>query len=83
MPDSFGTATGIQLNRAGAEKALTNSIDTDEGSFFTPLAPLPNGNACPANAQTNANGSVVVNLGEVSSTLGQNFGFVRFRVRID
>jgi uncharacterized repeat protein (TIGR01451 family) len=83
IPDSFGAATGIQFNRANAARALTNSVDTDEGSFLTPLAPLPNGNACPANAQTNANGSVIVNLGEVSSTPGQNFGFVRFRVRID
>nr|WP_290226646.1 DUF11 domain-containing protein [Trichocoleus desertorum] len=83
IPDSFGATTGIQFNRANAARALTNSVDTDEGNFFTPLAPLPNGNACPASAQTNANGSVIVNLGEVSSTPGQNFGFVRFRVRID
>jgi uncharacterized repeat protein (TIGR01451 family) len=81
--DSFGVGNGLRLNQASAEKALTNSVDTDEGNFFTPLAPLPNGNACPASAQNNANGSVIVNLGEISSTPGQNFGFVRFRVRID
>ncbi|HEY9858790.1 MAG TPA: hypothetical protein V6D16_04730 [Candidatus Obscuribacterales bacterium] len=81
--DSFGVGNGLRLNQASAEKELTNSLDTDEGNFFTPLAPLPNSNACPASAQNNANGSVIVNLGEVSSTPGQNFGFVRFRVRID
>ncbi|MBD2123303.1 hypothetical protein [Trichocoleus sp. FACHB-262] len=81
--DRFGTGSGLQLNRASAEKSLTNNADTDEGNFFTPLAPLPNGNACPANAQGNTNGSVIVNLGEISNTPGQNFGFVRFRVRID
>ncbi|WP_421659148.1 hypothetical protein [Leptothermofonsia sp. ETS-13] len=51
------------------------------GAFFPPLAPLPTGNPCPS--QTNVNGSVIYDVGDVPNTAGNNFGFVRFRVRID
>ncbi len=51
------------------------------GAFFPPLVPLPGGNSC--SSQTNANGSVLFDLGNVSNTAGSNFGFIRFRVRID
>jgi uncharacterized repeat protein (TIGR01451 family) len=51
------------------------------GNFFSPLAPLPSGNAC-AN-QTNPDGVVIVNLGNISNVEGSNFGFIRFRVRIN
>ena len=52
-----------------------------EGNFLSPLAPLPTGNACPD--QTNPNGAVTVNLGNISNAAGSNFGFIRFRVRIN
>ncbi|HEY9907331.1 MAG TPA: DUF11 domain-containing protein [Thermosynechococcaceae cyanobacterium] len=52
-----------------------------EGAVFSPLAPLPTGNTC-ADSR-NPFGSVLVNLGDVSSTPGSNFGFVRFRVRVE
>ena len=52
-----------------------------EGNFFSPLAPLPTGNTC--SNQTNPNGAVIVNLGNISNEEGSNFGFVRFRVRIN
>lgn len=51
------------------------------GTFFTPLAPLPNNNSCPI--QTNPNGATIVDLGTVSNTAGSNFGFIRFRVRVN
>lgn len=51
-----------------------------EGNFFSPLAPLPVGNAC--SNQTNPEGAVIVNLGDISNVEGSNFGFVRFSVRI-
>jgi uncharacterized repeat protein (TIGR01451 family) len=51
------------------------------GNFLSPLAPLPIGNACPD--QTNSNGAVTVNLGNISNATGSNFGLIRFRVRIN
>jgi uncharacterized repeat protein (TIGR01451 family) len=51
------------------------------GNFLSPLTPLSTGNAC--SDQTNPNGAVTVNLGNISNATGGNFGFIRFRVRID
>ncbi|HEY9906750.1 MAG TPA: hypothetical protein V6D18_03980 [Thermosynechococcaceae cyanobacterium] len=51
------------------------------GTVFSPIAPLPDNNACPD--QANPNGSVLFNLGNVSSTRGSNTGFVRLRVRVN
>lgn len=48
------------------------------GTVFSPLAPLPTGNSCAE--QTNSNGSVIYDLGNVSTG---NAGFVRFRVRVN
>lgn len=50
-------------------------------NFFSPLAPLPVGNTC--SSQTNPNGAVIVNFGNISNVVGSNFGFVRFRVKIN
>jgi uncharacterized repeat protein (TIGR01451 family) len=58
-----------------------NGAIRDGGTAYTPLAPLPAGNACVN--QTNPTGSVLFNLGNVSNTTGSNFGLVRFRVRIN
>lgn len=71
---------GIVLNQAGTPVSLTNVNDADAGTFFSPLVPLPTGNACAE--QANANGSVVVNAGDISNTPPNNYGFVRFQVRI-
>ncbi|MBD2021176.1 DUF11 domain-containing protein [Leptolyngbya sp. FACHB-36] len=51
------------------------------GTPFSPLAPLPAGNSCPD--QTNRDGAVIFDLGDVPSTPGSNVGFVRFRARIN
>jgi len=51
------------------------------GNFFSPLAPLPAKNACPN--PNNPDGAVIVNLGNISNAVGSNFGFIRFRVRIN
>jgi uncharacterized repeat protein (TIGR01451 family) len=51
------------------------------GTFFSPLAPLPQNNAC--SDQGNPNGAAVFNLGTLSNAPGNNVGFIRFRVRID
>lgn len=58
-----------------------NATTPREGTFFSPLAPLPAGNSC--SNQTNPEGAVIVNLGDISDEEGSNFGSVRFRVRID
>ena len=52
-----------------------------QGNTLSPLAPLPQGNSC--SNQSNPNGAVLVNLGNISNVAGSNFGFVRFRVRVD
>lgn len=51
------------------------------GLILSPLVPLPPGNPC--SDQTNANGTALFDLGDVSNTPGNNFGFVRFRVRVN
>jgi uncharacterized repeat protein (TIGR01451 family) len=78
--DRFSAGSGISINRSGATTSVTNAADSDSGTFFSPLAPLPVGNVCPE--QTNPNGAVIVQLGDISNT-GSNFGFVRFQVRVD
>ena len=64
----------------GSIQAL-NATTPREGTFFSPLAPLPAGNSC--SNQTNPEGAVLVNLGDISNVQGSNFGSIRFRVRID
>jgi uncharacterized repeat protein (TIGR01451 family) len=51
------------------------------GTFYSPLAPLPNDNGC--RDQSNGNGSLIFDLGTVPNTTPDNVGFVRFRVRIE
>jgi|GEM_PF-4341434 len=81
VTDSFGGSIGIQLNEAGTVSTRTNASDTDSGTFSSVLAPLPTGNSCPD--QTNPNGAVTVDLGDISSSTGSNFGFVRFRAQVN
>ncbi|MBD2084380.1 isopeptide-forming domain-containing fimbrial protein [Trichocoleus sp. ST-U3] len=81
IADSFGSGSGISANQAGIVTAQTNASDTDAGTFFSPLAPLPAGNAC--SNQTNPDGAVILNLGTISNKAGINFGFIRFRVKIN
>ena len=80
IPPETSYASGeILVNRAGTNSSLTNAQDSDQGAFFTPLQPLPQPNQCLS--QTNTKGAVTVNLGTI--TPDRNFGFLRFRVRID
>jgi uncharacterized repeat protein (TIGR01451 family) len=66
---------------------IPNSIEAIKGTtpvggnFFSPLVPLPAGNGC--SNQTNPNGAVLVNLGDISNEEPSNVGFVRFRVTVD
>lgn len=79
-PNSFGAGSGISLNRSGVIRSLTNAADADEGTFFSPLAPLPAGNSC--SNPNNPDGAAIVNLGTLPSRAGNNYGFIRFRVNI-
>ncbi len=81
VPNSFGTGSGVLLNLAGTNTSVTNAADTDRGSFFSVLSSLPAGNSCVN--QTNRNGAVIVNVGNLPQATGSNFGFVRFRVRLN
>jgi uncharacterized repeat protein (TIGR01451 family) len=63
------------------ELRLANNPVTSASEFFTPLAPLPPDNSCPV--QTNPNGATVTQIGTVSNVAGNNFGFIRFRVRVN
>ncbi len=81
VPDSFGVGSGVLLGLAGTNTSVTNAADTDRGSFFSALSPLPAGNSCIN--QTNRNGAVILNVGNLPQATGSNFGFVRFRVRLN
>ena len=81
VEDSFGSGSGLTVNRANTVSTLTNASDTDTGFFFSPLAPLPANNGCINTS--NQNGSALVDLGSISRTPGFNFGFVRFNVTVD
>jgi uncharacterized repeat protein (TIGR01451 family) len=79
--DSFGSGSGIFVNFANTITPKTSVLDGDNGSFFSPVAPLSANNVC--SNQTNPTGAVVVNLGDINNATGSNFGFVRFRVKLD
>ncbi|MEM7553215.1 MAG: SdrD B-like domain-containing protein [Cyanobacteria bacterium P01_A01_bin.84] len=81
-PNAFGNATGIALRQGADNSTFSNAQDGDRGTFYSPLTPLsgqPGGDAC--SNQSNPNGAVVLNIGTI--TPSDNFGFFRFRVRID
>ncbi|MFP5270468.1 isopeptide-forming domain-containing fimbrial protein [Coleofasciculus sp.] len=79
ISDSFSPGEGILLNQAGIDNRLTNALDADLGTFFGELTPV--NTFCPN--PNNPDGSVLVNVGNVSTISPDNIGFVRFRVRID
>ncbi|MEM7579966.1 MAG: SdrD B-like domain-containing protein, partial [Cyanobacteria bacterium P01_A01_bin.80] len=79
---TFVDATGIPFRQGATNTTLTSAQDGDRGTFYSPLTPLngqPGADAC--SNQSNPNGAVVVNIGTI--TPNDNFGFFRFRVRIN
>ena len=76
----FSQGSGILLAQNGNETAQTNLQDQDKGRFFEQLEPLDSLEPVPPCPDpNNNNGAVFVNLGDLPV---QNFGFVRFRVKI-
>ena len=85
IPDAFnvsGVPGGIILQQGNRRQVLTSAENDDEGAFYSPLTPLadrPGGDGC--QNQNNPDGAVIVNVGNVPPD--NNFGLIRFRVRID
>ncbi len=72
---------GTTFVPGSAQIQRLNNAPVAGGTVFSPLAPLPPGNPCAS--QNNPNGAIIFNLGDIPNTTGANFGFVRFRVRIN
>ena len=79
IPNSFQLGQGILLNLQATNTSLTNASDTDKGTFFPPLTPVTS--PCPNT--NNSNGSVLVDVGNLTTAAPNNVGFIRFRVKID
>ena len=79
IPNTFGSGLGILFNQGGTSTPQTNALDTDRGTFFSPLSPVTS----PCSDLNNPNGSVFVEAGTISNAPPDNVGFVRFRVRIN
>ena len=72
---------GLSFIPGSLELKIGSAASLPGGNFYAPLAPLPNNNSC--TIQTNPNGAAISELGTVSNSPGSNFGFVRFRVRVN
>lgn len=91
LSDGTGPAIGVSLcdpiplsttliaNTTQVQR--NNGTIATGGTVFAPLAPLPAGNTCPD--ASNQNGTLIFDLGTISNTAGNNFGLVRFRVRVN
>ncbi|BAZ10568.1 hypothetical protein NIES4071_23910 [Calothrix sp. NIES-4071] len=75
------SGSDITLNLANTITNQTNIADGDRASYVSPVAPGPANNVCPL--QSNPTGAVLVNFGTLDFTPGNNFGFTRFRVRVE
>lgn len=58
-----------------------NSAAISSGTFFNKLQPIPITTPCPTGQ--NPNGAILYSLGNLSTTAGQNFGYTRFRTRVN
>ncbi|PZV17224.1 MAG: hypothetical protein DCF22_03975 [Leptolyngbya sp.] len=72
---------GMSFIPGSLELKIGNAATLSGGNFYAPLAPLPNNNSCII--KTNPNGAAIYELGTVSNSAGSNFGFARFRVRVN
>ena len=77
--DAIPTNTTFIPNSSLVSRSGTPT--TNSGTFFSPLQPTPNPGPC--TSVTNNNGSILYSLGNLSTQAGQNFGFTRFRTRVN
>ena len=71
-PNSTFTPNTSQLSR-------NNTAAIPSGTFFNKLQPVTT--PCPTGQ--NPNGAILYSLGNLSTTAGQNFGYTRFRTRVN
>ena len=62
-----------------SQLSRNNTAAISNGTFLNRLQPIPI--ACPTGQ--NPNGAILYGLGNLSSTVGQNFGYTRFRTRVN
>ena len=58
-----------------------NTAAISSGTFFNKLQPIPATTPCPTGQ--NPNGTILYSLGNLATNVGQNFGYTRFRTRVD
>jgi uncharacterized repeat protein (TIGR01451 family) len=99
VPDAFNSLTaapnttpasppgdrGIVVSQGSTAYAYTNIGDGDAARYYPPGSILPT--ACTQPAQTEDNGTIVVNLGDLpnattSGTPANSYGFLRFRAKV-
>jgi fimbrial isopeptide formation D2 family protein len=99
VPDAFNSLTaapnttpasppgdrGIMVSQGSTAYAYTNIGDGDAARYYPPGSTLPT--ACTQPAQTEDNGTIVVNLGDLpnatsSGTPANSYGFLRFRAKV-
>ncbi|MEO1373242.1 MAG: SdrD B-like domain-containing protein [Cyanobacteria bacterium J06635_10] len=73
VPDGTTFVGPIQVSGGGT--------GADDGTFLSPLTPVPTDFQNICNSSTPPQGAVITNLGTLPA--GGQFGFVRFRVRVD
>ncbi len=64
-----------------SQLSRNNAPPVPNGTFFNKLQPIPVPSPCPAGQ--NLNGSILYSLGNLPIAAGQNFGYTRFRTRVD
>ncbi len=99
VPDAFNTLTaapnttpasplgdrGIAVSQGGVTYGYTNIGDGDAARYYPPGSTLPS--ACTQPVQTEDNGTIVVNLGDVPNatvpgTPANSYGFLRFHAKV-
>jgi fimbrial isopeptide formation D2 family protein len=99
VPDAFNSLTaapnttpasppgdrGIVVSQGSIAHAYTNIGDGDAARYYPPGSVLPT--ACTQPVQTEDNGTIVVNLGDLpnaasSGTPANSYGFLRFRAKV-
>lgn len=83
IPNSFGSASGIDFAIGTTVSPLTNVVDSDSGEFFA-----PNQKPSATCSAANTNGAIVVRIVKSPATLpaspgSPGYGFIRFRAKVN
>jgi protocatechuate 3,4-dioxygenase beta subunit len=77
--DQIDASTSLVANSSQIRRGNVGPVAG--GTLLNPLAPLPPNTACLS--ESNPNGTALFDLADIPNTAGNNFGFVRFRVRLN